>query len=293
MLEDCVAGGYTIIVISNQLGVTKGHTTHDVVQARCACLAPYGASVFYATDRDRYRKPATGLFELAVTLLDLQPDKTASFYCGDAAGRATDFNITDRYFAENIDVEFRTPESYPNGDISKIAQKFKVSRELARPLAACPPLPTADGRQLVILVGPQAAGKTTFAKRLITEGYVHINRDAMGRQMMPKFNNAVSSGKNIVVDNTNPTKADREAYLEKAVGYNVTIYYWDIPKALCTHLCQMRVQMGGPYIPAVARNVYYSKVEAPTADEGQVHVIRGLVADIAPACYLMNFDPAN
>ena len=37
-------------------------------------------------------------------------DKSASFYVGDAAGRANDFASTDRKFALNVGVQFYTPE---------------------------------------------------------------------------------------------------------------------------------------------------------------------------------------
>jgi hypothetical protein len=37
-------------------------------------------------------------------------DKSASYYVGDAAGRANDFASTDRKFALNVGVQFYTPE---------------------------------------------------------------------------------------------------------------------------------------------------------------------------------------
>ena len=37
-------------------------------------------------------------------------DKKRSFFVGDAAGRPKDFAGTDRKFAENIGLKFKTPE---------------------------------------------------------------------------------------------------------------------------------------------------------------------------------------
>ena len=38
----------------------------------------------------------------------------------------------------------------------------------------------------------------------------------------------------------------------------------------------MRVQMGGAYIPPVARHTYYKRLEAPTEDMfDELHVIKG------------------
>ena len=37
-------------------------------------------------------------------------DKQSSFFVGDAAGRKDDFSGTDRKWALNVDIPFRTPE---------------------------------------------------------------------------------------------------------------------------------------------------------------------------------------
>lgn len=71
-----------------------------------------------ATASDKYRKPATGMWEfcLETVFSEFAIDMKASFYCGDAAGRpktATrpkDFSDTDIKFAANIGLTFHTPE---------------------------------------------------------------------------------------------------------------------------------------------------------------------------------------
>lgn len=61
----------------------------------------------------------------------MQPDKSKSFYCGDAAGRKDgkhkDFSDSDLYnilyvrkFALNVGLEFKTPENLFLGDEKKI-----------------------------------------------------------------------------------------------------------------------------------------------------------------------------
>ena len=51
-------------------------------------------------------------------------DKSASYYVGDAAGRADDFASTDRKLALNVGVPFYTPEVRPD---------WSVMRELGTP----------------------------------------------------------------------------------------------------------------------------------------------------------------
>lgn len=73
-----------------------------------------------ATHGDQYRKPSLGMWDYFCKNLlgeDIKTvDKKKSFYCGDAAGRpktATrkkDFSDTDRKFAINIGIGFKTPD---------------------------------------------------------------------------------------------------------------------------------------------------------------------------------------
>jgi len=89
--------------------------------------------IFAATTKDGYRKPMPGMwFELerifakeGITIgsscpsdvsdfpLIFSKDKSASYYVGDAAGRADDFASTDRKLALNVRVKFYTPEVRP------------------------------------------------------------------------------------------------------------------------------------------------------------------------------------
>jgi bifunctional polynucleotide phosphatase/kinase len=71
-----------------------------------------------ALKTDQNRKPATGAFNYLKSKIfpGFEIDMTASFYCGDAAGRpktATrpkDFSDSDIKFAANVGLRFMTPE---------------------------------------------------------------------------------------------------------------------------------------------------------------------------------------
>ena len=66
---------------------------------------------------DQYRKPALGMFNHYETTFG-KVDKSKSFYCGDAAGRAAtktskkDFSADDLKYAWNTGLRFETPESF-------------------------------------------------------------------------------------------------------------------------------------------------------------------------------------
>lgn len=60
-----------------------------------------------------YRKArGSGMYDFFVGEINggVRPDPSASFYCGDAAGRAGDPDDDDVHFADAIGLPFRTPE---------------------------------------------------------------------------------------------------------------------------------------------------------------------------------------
>ena len=63
-------------------------------------------SIFIAPAGGIYRKPLSGVFERFMP----QADRDASFFAGDSAGRENDFNCSDRSFAQNARIGFKTPE---------------------------------------------------------------------------------------------------------------------------------------------------------------------------------------
>jgi hypothetical protein len=76
--------------------------------------------VLLATGQDEFRKPAPGMWRFFAAELagGAAPDVAASFFCGDAAGRTTDFATgkdqlpasSDRDFAAAVGLKFTVPE---------------------------------------------------------------------------------------------------------------------------------------------------------------------------------------
>lgn len=78
---------------------------------------------------------------------------------------------------------------------------------------------------LIIFIGIQASGKTTFYQRFCAATHAHINLDTLNtrNKEMLAISECLASGKSFVVDNTNPAKTDRATYipLAKGAGYEV------------------------------------------------------------------------
>ena len=72
---------------------------------------------------------------------------------------------------------------------------------------------------LIVLMGLQAYGKTTFFERYLRDrGYVHINLDTLktrNREIL-EVTRCLDQSLDCVIDNTNPTKDDRRRYIGPA-----------------------------------------------------------------------------
>jgi predicted kinase len=71
-----------------------------------------------------------------------------------------------------------------------------------------------------------------------------------------------------VVDNTNPTKADRQKYIApaKAAGYRVDGYYFQSVMKDC--IARNKRREGKAQVPAMAIASISNKMEMPSMDEG-------------------------
>lgn len=142
--------GAALAVFTNQAGIAAGKTSAEDVQARVdAIAAALGVPVaFYvATRKDRFRKPALGMWRALLKDLggEERVDYSASFFVGDAAGRPkrpgarADFADSDRKFALNAGLRFFTPEMHFDG--------------AAKDTLATVPLKGYDARKVDVKVG--------------------------------------------------------------------------------------------------------------------------------------------
>lgn len=84
--------------------------------------------------------------------------------------------------------------------------------------------------QVVILMGIQGVGKSTFYRKRFFDTHLRINLDMLRtrHREMTLFRACLACDQHVVIDNTNPTAADRARYIEpaKAAGAEVAGYYF-------------------------------------------------------------------
>lgn len=123
---------------------------------------------------------------------------------------------------------------------------------------------------VIIFVGVQASGKSTFYKQHFEGEFVHVNLDSLRTRNKERLliEECFQNKKGFVVDNTNPTKMDRERYIGSAKehGYRVIGYYFKSDVKSC--LSRNSKREGKKQVPNVAVLSTYNKLELPSYTEG-------------------------
>ena len=124
-------------------------------------------------------------------------------------------------------------------------------------------------RRCIVFIGLQASGKTTFWQQRFPD-LIHVNLDTLHTRNKEHLllKECLEAGTSFVVDNTNPTKADRQRYITAAKehGYRVIGYYFQSSITACKERNNRRT--GKAQVPGSALAATHAKMELPSYDEG-------------------------
>jgi len=124
--------------------------------------------------------------------------------------------------------------------------------------------------EAVIFVGVQGAGKSTFYRRHFFDTHVRINLDMLRTRHREKLllEACLEAGQSFVVDNTNPTAADRARYAIPARErrFRVLSYFFDVDLPDAVRRNQQR--LGLQNIPVAAVAGTFRKLQPPAIEEG-------------------------
>jgi bifunctional polynucleotide phosphatase/kinase len=267
---------YNIIIITNQMGISKNKQDINEFKTKIENIQKeldIPLKIYISKKNDIYRKP----FPTFYNLINIK--SKYNFYCGDAAGRKNDFNDTDYKFALNNKINFYTPEEIFDTNIKKIKQKISVNypvnlEELKELNNNNEIVINFKEKIMIIMVGCPASGKSYITNKLMENNYVSINQDKLKtkNKCIKEVIKNIKENKNIIIDNTNPTKETRKIYIDIAKEYNYKIVCININcnKELGIHNNYYRSYITNGdinIIPTLVYNIYFKKYEEPTLDE--------------------------
>lgn len=141
---------------------------------------------------------------------------------------------------------------------------------------------------IMMIVGYPASGKSTVATTYIDQGFVYVNRDTAGGRVIDLLVDVISalrSGKNVVLDNTFPTRESRAPFIKAAQDakqpvvcalMNTTIE--EAQFNACLRMARMRDKILSPQeikadkspniFPPAVLFAYRKQFEKPTESEG-------------------------
>jgi DNA 3'-phosphatase len=194
---------------------------------------------------DNNEKPNRGMWEYFVSTTKNTNYKIIS-YVGDGAGKISEDPIYSQHdidykFAYNCHMLFSSPDKIFN----------------------CEPIFNKhSGLELIITVGQQGSGKTTFSRSV---GYTIIDRPNIN-----KLRHTLQK-ESVIFDATNPTIENRKELINigKEMGAFITIAW----ATICGKVYN-KGRKGKEKIPSVALGVYSNKFQRPTLNEGVNRIYR-------------------
>lgn len=147
-----------------------------------------------------------------------------------------DFSCSDRKFAANLGLSFSLPEEYflgepPPSEFSWYGfnPHAYANSDEGPVLEPAGSLLTSEKQEVVVFVGPPAAGKThlytDYMKRERRRRYCHVSRDVLGswQKYVGQGKEAMESGHSVVIDNTNPDPESRGRYVQLGREYGIPV----------------------------------------------------------------------
>lgn len=125
-------------------------------------------------------------------------------------------------------------------------------------------------KTVAILMGLQGSGKSTFYKTYLSDNFVHVNLDTLKTRYQEKLliEKCLSNEASYAIDNTNPTRLDRERYISaaKGAGYRIVGYFLESKIKDCMQRNALRE--GKARVPEKAIAATSNKLEIPSYNEG-------------------------
>jgi predicted kinase len=128
--------------------------------------------------------------------------------------------------------------------------------------------------EVAILIGLQGSGKTTFCRRVLAADHVVVSKDAFRnarrpqRRQMRLIDEALSEGRSVVVDNTNPSPQEWQPLIDAARTHDAeTVGYWFAPDLTAARE-RNALRGGRARVPEVGLYATFKRLRPPRRGDG-------------------------
>lgn len=139
--------------------------------------------------------------------------------------------------------------------------------------------------EVVIFVGLQASGKSSFYRARFATTHLHISKDLMRNvrrkqeRQMRLVADALDSGLSVAIDNTNPRREDRAPLIAAARRHRARVVAYIFESTVGESIHRNAGRTGRAHVPEVAIHVTARRMERPSYDEAFDRIHRVWLSD--------------
>ncbi|MGZ3645545.1 MAG: AAA family ATPase [Ktedonobacteraceae bacterium] len=130
--------------------------------------------------------------------------------------------------------------------------------------------------ELIILIGLQASGKSTFHRTRFVETYEHISKDLLkssknknkNQKQAERIEKAFLEQRSVIIENTHVTVQDRQMLIDIGRRYDATIIGYYFEPDVSSSRRRNRQREGKAQVPEQAIFITAHKLEPPSYAEG-------------------------
>jgi predicted kinase len=141
-------------------------------------------------------------------------------------------------------------------------------------LSALSEIGYTEHMDMIILVGLQASGKSTFYRTQFASTHAYVSKDLLRNKKRPAIlqqqlvEEALQAGRSVVIDNTNPTPEDRAPLIALGHQYGAQVIGYAFEIQVKRSLAWNAPRTGTAHVPAVGIYATLKRLTAPTYKEG-------------------------